>query len=250
MSLYPHSMSRLGIIVVAAGQGERLGAGKPKAFTKLEGRTLIEYAIRTVLALPEPGQLVLVVPESHATEALELTAAVSPEPETWHISVVNGGRERHESVRFGLEALHDSVETVLVHDAARPLTPVEVFERVESQVRHTGNAVIPVIAVADTLKRVTAEGNVVETVDRASLVAVQTPQGFPREILTAAHTAFPQEAASDTPPTDDAELVQRAGGSVHTVAGSPFAHKLTVAADLLILLGLLRTDHDASWGDQ
>ncbi len=235
----PHSATDLGVIVVAAGSGERLGAGMPKAFVQLGGRTLIEHAIRTVTSIGEPGQLVLVVPGDHAAQALEAVAECDI-PDHWTVSVAHGGRERHESVRFGLDALHDSVRTVLVHDAARPLAPVEVFERVVQAVRRSGDAVIPVLPVTDTMKRVTELGIVTATVPRDELVAVQTPQGFPRDTLAAAHTAAHTAPASDVDiPTDDAELVQRAGGAVRTIAGSARSHKLTVPDDLRMLEGLL-----------
>src|SRR5699024_8448984 len=129
----------------------------------------------TVIALPWQGQAVLVVPEGYAAAALELVDAAVPAGATWHVSVEPGGRERHESVRNGLAALAESIETVLVHDAARPLTPSEVFGRVIAEVRRSGDGVVPVIPVADTLKRVSAEGLVISTEDRSALSAVQTP---------------------------------------------------------------------------
>ena len=252
MTISPHHLAELGVIVVAAGRGERLGAGSPKAFALLDGKTLLEHAVRTVVRIGTPGQLVLVVPEDRAAEALEIADEVigSGTIESgalgagalWRLSVVPGGRERHESVRFGLAALQDSIGTVLVHDAARPLTPLEVFERVIAAVHETREAVVPAIPVADTLKRVDASGEVLETVDRATLVAAQTPQGFVREQLAAAHeTAQAREGASGDAavPTDDAELVQRAGGTVRVVVGSPRSHKLTTAADLAMLQGLV-----------
>lgn len=238
-----HGLASLGVVLVAAGRGERLGAGVPKAFTYLDGRTLIEHCVSTVCALPEPGHLVIVVPDSHAAETLELIDAVVDPGTPWQVSVVHGGRERHESVLFGLEALAPQVDTVLVHDAARPLTPSEVFERVREAVILTGEAVIPVLPVADTLKRVDAAGIVHETVDRAPLVSVQTPQGFPRELLAAAHQTLRRGADSADPhpelPTDDAEVVQRAGGTVRTVSGDTLAHKLTTPGDFMLLEALL-----------
>lgn len=273
----PHALARLGVIVVAAGQGLRLGAGVPKAFTSIGGRTLLEHALRTVLALPGGGQLVLVVPQDRAAESLDLVAESSAEELGWHVAVVAGGRERHESVRFGIEALLPTVDTVLVHDAARPLTPSELFMRVAAEVRRTGAAVVPGVPVADTLKRVTAEGLVQETVPRADLVAVQTPQGFPREMLEAAHLGLqerggvpasdqtladsalsnssPAKGAPAEPshvlllPTDDAEVVQQVGGQVRIVAGELRAHKLTTASDGELLDALWRADTGAQAGD-
>lgn len=237
-----HHLAELGVIIVAAGQGVRLGADRPKAFVELNGSTLLEHALRTVTSLPHAGQLVLVVPEPFAAEALEITEAASSS--RWQVSVVGGGRERHESVRKGLEALGDTIQTVLVHDAARPLTPTEVFERVIAEVHEHRCAVIPVTRVFDTLKATDADGIVLSTVDRNSLVGAQTPQGFVREELQAAHQTaqLHAERAPLDAPSDDAEVVQRAGGTVRTVAGSPFSHKVTTPEDLQMLEGLIRAD--------
>ncbi|SJN10246.1 2-C-methyl-D-erythritol 4-phosphate cytidylyltransferase [Leucobacter sp. 7(1)] len=229
-----HSLASLGVILVGAGSGTRLGAGIPKAFVELHGRTLIEFGISVVTSLPHSGHLAIVVPESRAAQTLALVDAIVPSGSAWSVSVVGGGRERHESVRFGLDALPDTVDTVLVHDAARPFASAALFERVTAEVQRTGASVVPALPVADTLKRVDDAGVVHETVDRAPLVAVQTPQGFPRELLATAHAARPDEHAAH-PPTDDAEVVQRAGGQVRTVPGELRAHKLTTPDDLPLL---------------
>lgn len=228
----------LGVIIVAAGRGERLGAMHPKAFVELDGVTLLQHCVRTVTALPHTGQLVIVVPEGFAAHTHEVAASAS---DRWQISVVTGGRERHESVRSGIAVLNESVDTVLVHDAARPLTPPEVFERVIEAVCESGGAVVPFISVADTLKRVTDDGTVLSTEDRRSLIAVQTPQGFARNVLEEAHREAAKFAVRTEAeaPTDDAEVVQRFGGTVHTVVGSTRSHKITGPDDLLMLEGLL-----------
>lgn len=238
----PHHLAELGVVLVAAGRGERLGAPVPKAFVELDGRTLLEHAVRTVTGLPQGGQLVLVVPEGFAAQALEIADAAAKPGGAWQVSVVGGGRERHESVRKGLDALGETIETVLVHDAARPLAPAEVFQRVIDAVHATRAGVVPAVPVADTLKLV--DGDIVRsTADRTALVAVQTPQGFPRELLAAAHQtaqARAERAPDHDAPTDDAEVVQRFGGTVRTVTGDQRSHKLTTPADLLMLEGLLR----------
>ena len=228
----PHPLAALGVVLVGAGSGTRLDAGVPKAFFELHGRPIIEFGIGVVTSLPHSGHLVIVVPESHAAQTLGLVEQVLPDRSRWEVSVVPGGRERHESVRFGLDALAESVDTVLVHDAARPFASVELFERVISGVRRTGDGVVPALRVADTLKRIDADGLVHETVDRAPLVSVQTPQGFPRDVL---HAAYADAELHASPPTDDAEVVQRAGGRVRTVPGEIRAHKLTAADDIAIL---------------
>lgn len=236
----PHPLPDLGVVLVAGGRGERLGAGAPKAFVTLGERTLLEHCIDTIVSLPHSGQLVLVVPRERAPEALMLSHGLTAAHPRWRVSVVSGGRERHESVRFGLAALHDSIDTVLVHDAARPLASAGLFERVIAAVHRTGGSVVPALPVADTLKRVDGAGVVQETVNRSELVAVQTPQGFPKEILSAAHesAALLSEESSGAP-TDDAEVVQRAGEVVTTVEGESRAHKLTTAFDRALLEALL-----------
>ena len=230
--------SGLGVVLVAAGRGERLGAGKPKAFVTLGDSTLVEHCLRTLLSIAAGGHVVVVVPAELAELTLELVSAVTADAHGWDVSVTTGGRERHESVRFGIDALPEHVETVLVHDAARPLTPAALFERVAAEVRRSGDAVIPALPVVDTLKRVDPQGIVHETIDRAPLVAVQTPQGFPRDLLAAAHDRL-GPADSVGGPTDDAEVVQRAGGAVRTVLGATLAHKLTTPGDLALLEALL-----------
>lgn len=241
--LSPHHLPTLAVVTVAAGSGERLGAGTPKAFVELAGRSLLAHVLGTVTSLGRPGQLVLVVPESHAAQALEIVESTIAAGSPWLVSVVGGGRERHESVRKGLDALSDSIETVLVHDAARPLTPPDLFDRVADEVIRTGDGVIPALPVVDTLKRVDLSGTVRSTADRRVLVAVQTPQGFPRELLEAAHQTAQAREEQASPgndaPTDDAEVVQRFGGTVRTVEGDAYAHKVTTPADLLMLNGLL-----------
>lgn len=142
--------------------------------------------------------------------------------------VVVGGAERTDSVRAGLAAA-GSADFVLVHDAARPLTPGSMIERVVSALRAGASAVIPVLPVADTIKRVGADGAVEATVDRSDLRAVQTPQGFTAAALRAAYDAAPGALA-----TDDAGLVERAGGTVVTVPGDPLALKITTAFDLRV----------------
>lgn len=235
----PHELPTLGVVLVAAGRGERLGAGEPKAFVKFRGRTLIEYCVEAISALPHSGHLVVVVPDSHAHHALDLVNNQISTGSNWTVSVVHGGRERHESVRFGLDALQPHIGVVLVHDAARPLAPTELFDRVSREVYRTGDAVIPALPVADTLKRVDAQGVVHETVDRTPLVSVQTPQGFMRESLAAAHESLRSGSSTTHPaPTDDAEVVQRAGGTVRTVAGATAAHKLTTPGDFALLEAL------------
>ncbi|MGV3711709.1 2-C-methyl-D-erythritol 4-phosphate cytidylyltransferase [Pseudolysinimonas sp.] len=217
-------MPALGIIVVAAGSGTRLGHPEPKAFVELRGLAILEHALMGVFDSIEPAQVVVVAPESRLAAARTIARRVAG-PADASVSVVAGADSRQGSVLAGLAALAPEVEVVLVHDAARALTPGSLVDRVVRAVRSTGGGVIPALPVADTVKRV-ADGTVRETVDRSDLVHVQTPQGFPRAALDAAYAAATQEY------TDDAALFSADGGTVTTVEGEARAFKITTPWDL------------------
>lgn len=211
------SMSDVAVIVVAAGSGTRLGRPEPKAFAPLRDRTVLEHALSGPAGMQAPVTVILVAPETH----LEAARAAAPDA-----IVVRGGPTRQDSVASGLAALPDAVRIVLVHDAARALTPPELFDRVVAAVRADGAGIVPGLAVADTLKRVSGDDVVLETVDRNGVVAVQTPQGFPREVLERAY------AAAAGVVTDDAALVSAIGHPVRIVPGDLLAFKITGPADL------------------
>ena len=207
--------------IVAAGSGSRLGAGLPKAFVPLRGRPLLAHAVDTVARVPGLAALVVVAPLEHADPAGPAWAGVDLPPGA---VVVVGGAERTDSVAAGLAAVGD-VDVVLVHDAARCLTPLAVFERVVAAVSGGAAGAVPGIPLVDTVKTVDAVGVITGTPDRATLRAVQTPQGFRREVLLAAH-------AGGVRTTDDAALVERSGHHVVVVEGDPLAFKVTTPDDL------------------
>ncbi|WP_433674621.1 2-C-methyl-D-erythritol 4-phosphate cytidylyltransferase [Microbacterium gorillae] len=215
---------RVAVVIVAAGAGTRLGAGEPKAFVGLDDRTILAHALDGVLTVPTPMQIVVVAPANRVGEATaELDVRAG---ERRHLaSVVVGGDTRQASVAAGLAALWGDIEVVLVHDAARALTPPEVFERVIAAVDETGWGIIPVIPVVDTLKRVDG-ARITAAVDRAELAAAQTPQGFRRDVLVTSYAAAGEEF------TDDAALLQSQGHTVGTVAGDELSFKITTPADL------------------
>lgn len=208
------------VIIVAAGSGTRLGAGAPKAFVALDDRTVLAHALARVAAVQPAVQIVVVVPDGWQEQARAFAG-----DDADRTAVVTGGSTRQQSVAAGLAAVAPDVATVLVHDAARALTPVAVFDRVIAAVESTGGGVIPVLPVIDTLKRVDGDA-VVGLVDRSELAAAQTPQGFPRALLETAY------AGAATEFTDDAALVQHAGSDVTTVAGDPSSFKVTTPEDL------------------
>lgn len=216
---------RTAVIVVAAGAGERLGRPEPKAFVPLAGRPILVHALDRVFGMRAPAQVVVVAPPTHLEQARELALAAAGAAAD-HVAVVPGGPTRQASVAAGLAVLHQDVRIVLVHDAARPLTPVAQFERVLEAVGDGVAGAVPALPVSDTVKRVDGDGVVLETVDRSRLAAVQTPQGFPRETLVDAYRQAEREY------TDDAALFAAAGHQVRTVEGSPAAFKITTSWDL------------------
>ena len=170
----------------------------------------------------ERAQLIVVAPDRLVAEATALASAAFGDD----VTVVPGGETRQLSVARGLAEVAETVEVVLVHDAARALTPSALFDAVVDEVDARGHGVIPGLAVSDTIKRVGAAGDIHETVDRSVLSAVQTPQGFPRADLVAAYAA----ATSDE--TDDAGLVTALGRDVSVIPGHELAFKVTTPADL------------------
>jgi len=217
-------------IVPAAGRGERLGPGAPKALRLLGGVPLLVHAVRNLAAARLVDLVVVAAPPDQVT-AVRALLADHHTGATLH--VVPGGPTRPESVRAALAALPDAVAVVLVHDAARPLAPVELIDAVASAVRAGADAVVPGLPVTDTVKRV--DGDVVtETVDRSALRSVQTPQGFRRTVLEEAHLDLTDEGI-----TDDAGLVERAGYSVIVVPGAEEAFKVTRPLDLVLAEAVL-----------
>lgn len=205
-------------ILVAAGAGQRLGADVPKAFCTVRGRTLLEHAHTRFAGHVLVRDVVVVAPADRLAEASRLCG--SP--------VVAGGATRQESVAAGLSILASDVDAVLVHDVARAFAPAAVIDRVLAALAGGADAVIPVRPVTDTIKQVDASGSVAFTLDRSSLVAVQTPQGFRRDVLEAAH------ATGTSVVTDDAALVEAAGGKVLVVDGADASFKITHPWDLLV----------------
>lgn len=221
---------RTAALVPAAGRGERLGPGTPKALRELAGQPLLVHAVRSLLDSRVVDLIVVAAPAEHVED---VRGMLDSQDLPGDISVVTGGDTRQESVARALIALPADVDVVLVHDAARPLVPPEVTARVVAAVRDGHAAVVPGLRVADTIKAIGAGGDVVTTLDRDQLRAIQTPQGFNRDTLRMAH------AAADDALTDDAGLIERAGGTVHVVDGHEEAFKVTRPLDLLLAEAVL-----------
>lgn len=197
-------------IVVAAGEGRRFGG--PKQFEQLAGRTVVEWSVDAARAVVDG--VVLVVPGSRRDDASAHAGCAN---------VTEGGATRSDSVRAGLSMVPDQARIIVVHDAARPLASAALFRAVIAAVNEGADGAIPVLPVTETLKRV-EEGRVVSTVERDSLVVVQTPQAFRADILRRAH-----ETSGEA--TDDAALVEAIGGDVVVVAGEWQNRKLTDQED-------------------
>jgi 2-C-methyl-D-erythritol 4-phosphate cytidylyltransferase len=215
-------------IIPAAGLGLRLGGEAPKALREVGGESLLVHAVRGLSAATAVGLSCFVVAVPAGTEDV-VAKQLDPYVGDAELRIVAGGAERTDSVRAALNLVPvDGIDCVLVHDAARSFVPVAVIERVVAAVRAGSPAVVPVIPVTDTIKRIGPGGEVVETPDRSALVAVQTPQGFDPELLRRAHSLDGAGA------TDDAMLCERLGVTVQTVEGSEDAFKVTRPRDLLL----------------
>ncbi len=219
-------------LVPAAGRGLRLGAQRPKALVPVRGESLLLRSVRGLLDAGCVQRVVVAAPEDELAAVTAEVASLSA------VDVVAGGVDRTDSVRRALDAAERTVPEAgiaLVHDAARAFTPAPVVSDVVRAVRAGAPAVVPVLPVSDTIKRVGIDDVVSETVDRAPLRAVQTPQGFTVDVLRAAY-AVAEDAASD-----DAGLVEKIGHPVTTVEGHPHALKITTAFDLAVAESVLAT---------
>ncbi|WP_328426758.1 2-C-methyl-D-erythritol 4-phosphate cytidylyltransferase [Streptomyces sp. NBC_00443] len=230
--------ARTAVVIPAAGKGVRLGPGAPKALRALNGTPMLIHAVRAMAASRAVSLVVVVAPPDGAAEVRSLLDAHAL-PERTDFLVVPGGESRQESVRLGLDALPQEHDIVLVHDAARPLVPVDTVDAVIEAVRDGAQAVVPALPLADTVKEVEPAGvtgepePVVATPQRARLRAVQTPQGFDRATLIRAH-----ETVSDDV-TDDASMVEQLGLTVVVVPGHEEAFKVTRPLDLVLAEAVL-----------
>jgi 2-C-methyl-D-erythritol 4-phosphate cytidylyltransferase len=218
-----HGPRDVGVIIVAAGSGSRVGGAELKQFRWVAGRPMLLHSVQAFLMRPDVCSVVCVLPDRYVAD-----------PPPWlfqadldRLLLSVGGATRSDSVRNGLEDLVPEASVVLVHDAARPLVDDSTIDRVIHAAR-AGRSVVAAIPVVDTLKAVDATGRIVRTVDRSSLWRAQTPQGFPRAVLQRAHQVALRDGMSAT---DDAGLLEQLGEEVHVVRGSERAMKVTEEAD-------------------
>jgi 2-C-methyl-D-erythritol 4-phosphate cytidylyltransferase len=213
------------VLIAAAGSGERLGIDRPKAFVALGGRPLLAESLDRLDRCDFVDAIVVAAPPGWEEPSILLAEELAASKV---VACVTGGATRAESVAAALAEVDDEALVVIVHDAARPLVDDAVLERLLAPLGEGFDGAVPVLQVADTLKRV-RDGVVVETVDREALVAAQTPQAFLAPVL---RRAFSGELAGVT---DCASLVERVGGRVAVVEGDPRLLKVTTAGDLALV---------------
>jgi 2-C-methyl-D-erythritol 4-phosphate cytidylyltransferase len=230
-------------ILVAAGTGERLGVGRPKALVEVGGTPIVRRAAEAVAASGVVQHLVVAAPTWLGNHVGRLCALPAFDGRD-QLVVVSGGLTRQQSVEGALTGTPAEADVVLVHDAARCFAPPALIAQVVAAVRAGAYAVVPAVPVVDTLVEVDEPGStVVGTPDRSRLRAVQTPQGFRRQVLVDAHLAATRRGDQDA--TDDAGLVRRLGVKVHVIHGADEAFKITTPQDLeraeaLLAAGRLR----------
>jgi 2-C-methyl-D-erythritol 4-phosphate cytidylyltransferase len=217
----------VGVVLVAAGQGTRLGGETPKQYRLLGGVPVLLRALRPFTAHPEVAQVAVVIPAEDAASPPGFLGDLAGEA----LTLVAGGAERRDSVAAGLAALRPECAIVLVHDAARPFVDRRVVDEVIRHARR-GDAAIAAVPLSDTLKEAAADDptRVARTIPRDRLWRAQTPQGFPRQLLARAFAALPRGGAA----TDDAMLVEACGGTVRLVPDSARNLKITTAEDLAL----------------
>lgn len=230
--------TRCEVIIVAGGQGRRMGHQKPKAFISLEQKPLLIHTLETFAQMEIITGIILVVPSGW--EETCATFCHSSRGQHKVTTIVCGGVRRQDSVRLGLEKLHPQTSVVLIQDAARIFTSPALINRVIQGVK-THGAAIPAVAVTDTLKRVNQQQEVEATVERRQLVMVQTPQGFERHLLEQAYQQAWQNQANAT---DDASLVEALGHRVHVVEGDMLNFKLTTPQDLILARALAQVKNN------
>jgi 2-C-methyl-D-erythritol 4-phosphate cytidylyltransferase len=216
-------------VLAAAGRGERLDADRPKAFAALRGRPLLAESLERLEASGWIESIVVVAPPDWEEPVIQLAEELGCGKV---VASVAGGETRGESVQIGVGEVGDDAAVILVHDAARPLVSDEVIERLLVALNEGWDGAVPGLPVVDTVKRV-EDGAVVETLPRAELVTVQTPQAFVAAVLRA---ALGGDAASAS---DCASLVEARGGRVKVVDGDPRLVKVTTAEDLALVEGWL-----------
>lgn len=226
-------MAKRGVIIVAGGVGQRMGATMPKQFMMLGQEPVLARTINLFSEALPKAELVVVLPEEHIALWRNIAARFDVAPH----KIASGGKERFDSVKSGLAALSDEVETIAVHDAVRPLATKKLIIRLALEAEDA-QAVIPVIAPHDSIRQVEGERSYI--VDRSQLRMVQTPQFFQAEVLRRAY-----EQSFSPLFTDDASVVEAAGGEVTLIEGEVQNIKITTPIDLTIAEAILAERDEA-----
>jgi 2-C-methyl-D-erythritol 4-phosphate cytidylyltransferase / 2-C-methyl-D-erythritol 2,4-cyclodiphosphate synthase len=214
-------------IIAAAGAGRRLGAARPKQLLDIGGGSMLQHSVKAFLGHPRVSDIVLVLPQGQTSFLVALDGSM-PEPRSLPpIRIVSGGDRRQDSVANGFDAVSAAADVVLIHDAARPFVPADLIDRTIDAAATYG-AAIAALQSRDTVKRVAADGRITETIPRETIYLAQTPQGFRRDVLSAAI----EMGRSGVDATDEAALAERAGYHVHVVDGDPGNMKITTEEDL------------------
>lgn len=219
----PEPRRDVGVVIVAAGAGSRTGSAELKQFRWIAGKPMLLHSVQAFQARADVAMVTVVLPRAYAGD-----------PPPWlfqsdleRLLISVGGAQRGDSVRHGMEDLPGDVDIIVIHDAARPLVTDATIDAVIATAR-TGVGAVAALPVHDTLKRVDAEGEIVETLDRRAIWRAQTPQAFPAAMITDAHR---RARAELTYGTDDAALCERYGHRVVVVPGSERAMKVTTEED-------------------
>jgi 2-C-methyl-D-erythritol 4-phosphate cytidylyltransferase len=226
------SQPDVGVVIVAAGAGVRAGPGEPKQFRPILGVPMLLRALRPFTSHPEVLHVVVALPPTYAERPPEWLGKLRGE----RLALVAGGAQRADSVRAGLTALPPDAAVILVHDAARPFVSRGTIDVVIGRAR-AGVGAVAAVPLGDTVKEVVEYNRITKTVEREHLWRAQTPQGFPRAMIDQAYAALRPDAQ---PPTDDAEVCERAGFPVEVVTDSPHNVKITTTDDFRIAEALAR----------
>ena len=229
----------VGVVIVAAGAGVRAGPGEPKQFRPILGVPMLLRALRPFTGHPAVRQVVVALPPVYADRPPEWLGKLRGE----RLDLIPGGAQRFDSVRAGLQALPPETAIILVHDAARPFVSRDTIDAVITRAR-AGVGAVAAVPNSDTLKEIgqgtdRATPRIARTVARERIWRAQTPQGFPRDMLSAAYAQL-THATNGGAPSDDAEVCERAGFPVELVADSPYNFKITTADDFRIAEALAR----------
>lgn len=221
------------VIVAAAGRGSRMKRAENKVFLPLDGNAILSYSIERFAHRDDVGELIVISAEHEVEQMRRLVDSCGV---MIPVKIVVGGSERQYSIANALQEVNERSELILVHDGARPLVTDAVIENVIRLARENG-ASIAAVAVKDTIKKVDADGMVIDTPPRQSLYAVQTPQGFEARLLKKAYAQAKEDGFLGT---DDASLVERLGKKVAIAEGDYQNIKITTPEDLMIGEALLK----------